>query len=76
MLLELKVDDIIDWLWEELQAARPAAQAQYHASRIDEYVREGWDKHGARARLDRRRTVKEAVKRRAQSQAQSGAVHQ
>jgi uncharacterized sporulation protein YeaH/YhbH (DUF444 family) len=31
----------------------------------DEYVREGWDKHGARARLDRRRTVKEAVKRRA-----------
>jgi uncharacterized sporulation protein YeaH/YhbH (DUF444 family) len=28
-------------------------------------VREGWDKRGARARLDRRRTVKEAVKRRA-----------
>ena len=28
-------------------------------------MREGWDKHGARARLDRRRTVKEAVKRRA-----------
>jgi hypothetical protein len=28
-------------------------------------VREGWDKHGARSRLDRRRTVKEAVKRRA-----------
>ena len=31
----------------------------------DEFVREGWDKRGARARLDRRRTVKEAVKRRA-----------
>ena len=28
-------------------------------------VREGWDKRGARSRLDRRRTVKEAVKRRA-----------
>ena len=30
-----------------------------------DYVREGWDKRGARSRLDRRRTVKEAVKRRA-----------
>jgi uncharacterized sporulation protein YeaH/YhbH (DUF444 family) len=30
-----------------------------------DYVREGWDKRGARARLDRRRTLKEAVKRRA-----------
>ena len=28
-------------------------------------VRAGWDKHGARSRLDRRRTVKEAIKRRA-----------
>jgi uncharacterized sporulation protein YeaH/YhbH (DUF444 family) len=28
-------------------------------------VREGWDKKGARSRLDRRRTIKEAVKRRA-----------
>jgi uncharacterized sporulation protein YeaH/YhbH (DUF444 family) len=28
-------------------------------------VREGWDKRGARSRLDRRRTVKEAIKRRA-----------
>jgi uncharacterized sporulation protein YeaH/YhbH (DUF444 family) len=30
-----------------------------------ELVREGWDKRGARSRLDRRRTVKEAIKRRA-----------
>jgi uncharacterized sporulation protein YeaH/YhbH (DUF444 family) len=30
-----------------------------------EYVREGWDKRGARSRLDRRRTMKEAVKRHA-----------
>ena len=28
-------------------------------------MREGWDKRGARSRLDRRRTMKEAVKRRA-----------
>lgn len=64
MLLEFKVDDIIDWLWEELQL--PDLQPKRNTSINDEeYVREGWDKHGARARLDRRRTVKEAVKRRA-----------
>ena len=28
-------------------------------------MREGWDKRGARSRLDRRTTMKEAVKRRA-----------
>ena len=64
LLLELKVDDIVDWLWDELKLPdlqikpRPVLQE-------DEFVREGWDRHGARARLDRRRTVKEAVKRRA-----------
>jgi uncharacterized protein len=64
LLLEFKVDDIIDWLWEELQL--PDLQPRRNtAVTDDEYVREGWDKHGARARLDRRRTVKEAVKRRA-----------
>ncbi|MGH8808297.1 MAG: DUF444 family protein [Noviherbaspirillum sp.] len=64
LLLEFKVDDIIDWLWEELQL--PDLQPKRNtAVTEDEYVREGWDKHGARARLDRRRTVKEAVKRRA-----------
>ncbi|QDZ30514.1 DUF444 family protein [Noviherbaspirillum sp. UKPF54] len=64
LLLEFKVDDIIDWLWEELQL--PDLQPKRNTSvEDDEYVREGWDKHGARARLDRRRTVKEAVKRRA-----------
>lgn len=64
LLLEFKVDDIIDWLWEELQL--PDLQPKRNTSVEDEeYVREGWDKHGARARLDRRRTVKEAVKRRA-----------
>ena len=64
LLLEFKVDDINDWLWEELQL--PDLQPKRNTSvEDDEYVREGWDKHGARARLDRRRTVKEAVKRRA-----------
>lgn len=64
LMLELKVDDIMDWLWEELKL--PDLQPKRNASVADnELVREGWDKHGARARLDRRRTVKEAVKRRA-----------
>ena len=64
LMLELKVDDIVDWLWEELNL--PDLQPKRNLTiNDDEYVREGWDKHGARARLDRRRTVKEAVKRRA-----------
>jgi len=64
LLVELKVDDIMDWLWEEM--ALPDMQPRHKAA-IDEreYVREGWDRHGARARLDRRRTIKEAIKRRA-----------
>jgi len=67
LLLELKVDDIVDWLWEELKL--PDMQPKRKLSLNEpEYVREGWDKHGARARLDRRRTVKEAVKRRAVQQ--------
>jgi uncharacterized sporulation protein YeaH/YhbH (DUF444 family) len=64
LLLELKVDDIVDWLWEELNL--PDLQPKQKSSICDDtWLREGWDKHGARARLDRRRTVKEAVKRRA-----------
>jgi uncharacterized sporulation protein YeaH/YhbH (DUF444 family) len=63
-VIELKLDEIVDWLWQELKLPdlKPKASAA-----LDEpdYVREGWDRRGARARLDRRRTVKEAVKRRA-----------
>lgn len=63
-VMEFKVDDILDWLWEELQL--PNLKPRDTASLDDEeYVREGWDKKGARSRLDRRRTIKEAVKRRA-----------
>ncbi len=61
--VELKVDDIIDWLWEELQL--PNLEAKSGGVKDDEYVREGWDRRGARSRLDRRRSMKEAIKRRA-----------
>jgi uncharacterized protein len=64
LLIELSIDDVMDWVWEELRL--PDLKPRPHAS-IDqqELVREGWDKRGARSRLDRRRTVKEAIKRRA-----------
>ncbi len=62
-MLEFRIDEILDWLWEELQL--PNLQPR-QGSNIDddEFVREGWDRRGARSRLDRRRTLKEAVKRR------------
>ena len=64
LLLEFSIDDVMDWVWEELKLPdlKPKPSA-----RIDEVelVREGWDKRGARSRLDRRRTIKEAIKRRA-----------
>lgn len=64
LLLEFSVDDIMDWLWDELQL--PELQAK-SGGVLEEsaWVREGWDKRGVRARLDRRRTAKEAIKRRA-----------
>lgn len=64
LMLEFQVDELVDWMWEELKLPdlkpRPG-------TRLDEaeLVREGWDKRGAPSRLDRRRTVKEAIKRRA-----------
>jgi uncharacterized sporulation protein YeaH/YhbH (DUF444 family) len=63
-VVELKVDEIVDWLWEELKL--PELKPKRSAT-LDEpdYIREGWDKRGARSRLDRRRTLKESVKRRA-----------
>jgi uncharacterized protein len=62
-VVELKIDEIVDWLWEELKL--PELKPKRSAT-LDEpdYVREGWDKRGARSRLDRRRTLKEAIKRR------------
>ena len=62
-VLEMKVDEIVDWIWEEL--ALPDLKPRRDAVLDEEdYQREGWDRRGARARLDRRRTMKEAVKRR------------
>jgi hypothetical protein len=61
-VLELAIDDIVDWLWEELKL--PNLQARVGGMSDDEYTREGWDRRGARSRLDRRRSMKEAIKRR------------
>jgi len=62
-VLELKVDDIVEWLWDEL--ALPDLQPKSTDALMDEHlVSEGWDRRGPRARLDRRRTAKEAIKRR------------
>jgi sporulation protein YhbH len=62
-VVELKIDEIVDWLWEELKL--PELKPRRSAT-LDEpdWTREGWDKRGARSRLDRRKTIKEAVKRR------------
>jgi hypothetical protein len=62
LLLEFKVDDIVDWLWEEMQL--PNLKPRAGPSDESDWVREGWDRRGARSRLDRRRSFKELVKRR------------
>lgn len=62
LLLEFKVDDIIDWLWEELKL--PNLQPRSGATEHADWQREGWDRRGARSRLDRRRSMREAAKRR------------
>ncbi len=62
-VLEFQIDDILDWLWEDLDL--PYLKPKEGTSiEEDTYVREGWDRRGARSRLDRRRTVKESIKRR------------
>ncbi len=61
-VLELKIDDIVDWLWEELKL--PNLKVKAGALRDEDYAREGWSRRGVRARLDRRRSLKEAIKRR------------
>ena len=66
--LEFRIDDIVDWLWEEMQL--PNLEAKAGKSREDDWTREGWDRRGARARLDRRRSLKESIKRRGVQSAQ------
>jgi len=62
-VLEMKISDIVDWLWEELELPdlKPRASGPVVE---EEWQREGLDRHGARARLDRRLTMKESIKRR------------
>ena len=61
--LEFKVEDIVDWLWEEMQL--PNLHARIGKAEEVDWTREGWDKRGVRSRLDRRRSLRESVKRRA-----------
>lgn len=62
-VLELNVDDVLDWIWDELELPNLEPRSGGGAEDVD-FVREGWDRRGVRARLDRRRTLREAVKRR------------
>ncbi len=68
--LEFRIDDIVDWLWEEMKL--PNLEAKAGRAKEDDWTREGWDRRGARSRLDRRRSMKESIKRRG-VQAASGA---
>ncbi|HEY7378662.1 MAG TPA: DUF444 family protein [Steroidobacteraceae bacterium] len=61
-VLEFKVDDIVDWLWEEMQL--PNLKARVGKAEEADWAREGWDRRGARSRLDRRRSLRESIKRR------------
>ncbi len=61
--LEFKIDDIVEWIWEELKL--PNLQPKSGATKDEELTREGFNRRGARSRLDRRRSLKEAIKRRA-----------
>jgi sporulation protein YhbH len=67
--LEFRIDDIVDWLWEEMQL--PNLEAKAGKAREDDWTREGWDRRGARSRLDRRRSMKESIKRRGVQSADS-----
>ena len=41
-VLEFKVDDIVDWLWEEMQL--PNLKARVGKSEEADWTREGWDR--------------------------------
>lgn len=65
-VIELTVDDIVDWMWQELEL--PNLEHKQGGMEEQEYTREGWDRRGARSRLDRRRSLRESIKRRALDQ--------
>ena len=60
-MLEFQVEDIVDWLWEEMKL--PNLTNRSGGAREDDWTREGWDRRGPRSRLDRRRSLRESVKR-------------
>lgn len=62
-VLEFQIDDILDWLWDELELPHLKPKSGTTLEE-DTLIREGWDRRGARSRLDRRRTMREAIKRR------------
>jgi uncharacterized sporulation protein YeaH/YhbH (DUF444 family) len=62
-VLELRIEDIVDWIWDELHLPDLKPRTS-DALRDEDLVREGWSRHGPNARLDRRLTMKEAIKRR------------
>lgn len=62
-LLELRLEDIVDWIWDELHLPDLKPRSS-DALKDEDLVREGWSRHGPNARLDRRLTMKEAIKRR------------
>lgn len=62
-LLELRLEDIVDWIWDELHLPDLKPRSS-DALKDEDLVREGWSRHGPNSRLDRRLTMKEAIKRR------------
>lgn len=71
-VFEFNMEDIVDWIWEELKL--PDLEPRSAGNLLDEEItREGWDRRGPRARLDRRRTLKEAIKRRIAQQGEGEA---
>ena len=65
LMLEFKVDDVIDWLWR-IYSFPICSRARVLPMRCSGNARAGIGARRARSRLDRRRSLKEAVKRRAQ----------
>ena len=65
VLLEFRIDDIVEWVWEELQL--PNLAPRTGPSDDPDWIRAGWDRRGVRSRLDRRRSFRELVKRRGAS---------
>src|SRR5512138_866817 len=43
--LEFRIDDIVDWLWEEMKL--PNLEAKQGKAKEDDWTREGWDRRGA-----------------------------